>query len=154
MSRISTPFPAFARLLILACLLAAALPAHGQLLRVYYPDIDQGSSTLVVSPTGQAMLVDTGSGIQSTDDRIEEFINDLIDAGVVTSLDILLATHYDEDHSGRMENVVQFVQLPETVIAYDRGEFSQVPSTFTYSDYSFAVGLANRTTVPLCEVIN
>ncbi|MEM8996249.1 MAG: MBL fold metallo-hydrolase, partial [Acidobacteriota bacterium] len=154
MSRISTPFPALARLLILAGLATTALPAHGQLLRIYYPDIEQGSSTLVVSPTGQAMLVDAGSGIQGTDDRVEEFINDLIDAGIVTSLDVLLATHYDEDHIGRMENVVQLVPLPPGVVTYDRGEFQQVPQTFAYGDYSFAAGFANRTTVPVCTVIN
>ncbi len=125
-----------------------------QPMRVYYPDIEQGSATLVVSPTGKAMLVDAGSGIQSADDRIEDFINDLIDAGVVTSLDVLLASHYDEDHIGRMENVLQLVPLDKTAITYDRGEFMQVPSTFAYSDYSFSAGFHNRTTVPICTVID
>ena len=139
---------------LLVCALAVGSPIEAQNLRVYYPDIEQGSATLVVSPTGKAMLVDAGSGIQSADDRIEEFINDLMDAGVVTSLDVLLATHYDEDHIGRMENVLQLVPLDETAITYDRGEFMQVPDTFAYSDYSFSAGFQNRTTVPICTVID
>ncbi len=64
-------------LLFLICV----LPASGQYLRVYYPDIEQGSAALVVSPSGQALLIDAGTGIKATEDGIEDFINDLIDAG-------------------------------------------------------------------------
>ncbi|MEM6792638.1 MAG: lamin tail domain-containing protein [Acidobacteriota bacterium] len=138
----------------LALLAALAAPLHAQHLRVYYPDIEQGSSTLVVSPTGRALLVDAGSGIQRADDRVEELINDLIATGVVTSLDFLLATHYDEDHIGRMENVLQLVPLDPAAIVYDRGEFQQVPQTFAYNDYAFSAGFQNRTTVPVCTVLD
>jgi len=137
-----------------ALLLFAATAAEAQLLRLYYPDIEQGSSTLVVSPTGQALLVDAGTGIKTTDDGVEEFINDLIDAGVVTSLDFTLATHYDEDHIGRMENVYQLVPMAPGAIAYDRGTFGSTPTTFAYSDYSFGASQHNRTTVPVCTVID
>ncbi len=135
-------------------LLLATLPASAQLLRIYYPDIEQGSSTLVVSPTGQALLIDAGTGIKSTEDAIEEFINDLIDAGVVTSLDYTIASHYDEDHIGRMENVFQMVPMDPAAIAYDRGEFHSTPSTFAYSDYAFGAGQHNRTSVPKCTTLS
>jgi len=137
------------RLKALAVLFAilAALPATAQHLRIYYPDIEQGSSTLVVSPTGQAMLIDAGTGIKAVEDHIEDFINDLIDAGIVTSVDYTLVSHYDEDHIGRMENVYQLVPLPGTAVAYDRGTFGGVPSTFAYGDYSFGAGMFNRTTI-------
>ena len=141
-------------LTVLAVLLLGALPAGAQYLRIYYPDIEQGSSTLVVSPTGKALLIDAGTGLKTTDDGIEHFINDLIDAGIVTSLDFTLATHYDEDHIGRMENVYQLVPLPPTAIAYDRGEYHSVPSTFAYSDYAFGASQFNRTTATVCQVID
>ena len=140
------------RLIPLALLLATQ--AQGQLLRIYYPDIEQGSSILVVSPTGQAMLIDAGTGLKTTDEGVEHFINDLIDAGVVSSLDFTLATHYDEDHIGRMENVYQLVPMAPTAIAYDRGEFGSVPSTFAYGDYAFGASMFNRTTVTTCQVID
>lgn len=128
------------------CLLAAA-PAAAQHLRIYYPDIEQGSSTLVVSPTGRAALIDGGTGLNPTDDPVEDFVNDLIEAGVVTSLDYVIATHYDEDHIGRLENVFQLVPLDPSAIAYDRGTFGGTPSTFAYSDYSWWAGQFNRTTI-------
>ncbi|GAB4196615.1 MAG: hypothetical protein Tsb002_30080 [Wenzhouxiangellaceae bacterium] len=137
-------------LALAGCLSLFSASAQAQYLRVYYPDIEQGSATVVVAPTGQAMLIDAGTGLKSTDEGIENFINDLIDAGVISSLDYIVATHYDEDHIGRMENVFQLVPLPPTVITYDRGEFISVPATFAYGDYSFGASQHNRTTVPVC----
>ena len=139
--------------LTLTALLVAA-PAAAQHLRIYYPDIEQGSSTLVVSPTGKAMLIDAGTGIKAAEDGVEHFINDLIDAGIVASLDYTVATHYDEDHIGRMENVYQLVPLAPGAIAYDRGTFGSTPATFAYSDYSFGASLHNRTTGTVCTVID
>lgn len=140
--------PAVAIVLALSVLaLGAAAPAAADHLRIYYPDIEQGSATLVVSPTGKAVLIDGGTGINPTDDPIEAFVDDLIDAGVVTSLDYVIATHYDEDHIGRLENVFQLVPLDPSAIAYDRGTFGGTPGTFAYSDYSFWAGQHNRTTI-------
>lgn len=134
-------------LLLLLVLLLTALPASAQHLRIYYPDIEQGSSILVVSPTGQAALLDAGSEIKATEDGIEEFINDLIDAGIVSSLDYTVASHYDEDHIGRMEYVFQMVPMAPGAIAYDRGEYFSTPTTFAYSDYAFGASQHNRTTI-------
>ncbi|MEE8525598.1 MAG: lamin tail domain-containing protein [Thermoanaerobaculia bacterium] len=127
--------------------LLAAVPASAADLRVYFPDIEQGSSILVVSPSGKALLVDAGTGIRTTEDLVENFINDLIDAGIVSSVDYTVASHYDEDHIGRMENVFQLVPLAPGFIAYDRGEDGGTPSTFAYGDYEFGAEQNSRTTI-------
>lgn len=133
--------------LALSVLALGPAPAAADHLRIYYPDIEQGSATLVVSPTGHAALIDGGTGLNPTDDPIEDFVNDLIDAGIVTSLDYVIATHYDEDHIGRLENVFQLVPLDPGAIAYDRGTFGGTPGTFAYSDYAFWAGQHDRTTI-------
>jgi len=140
--------------LALPLIVLGAFPSEAQFLRIYYPDIEQGSSTLVVSPTGQALLVDGGTGLHPTDDPVEDFINDLVDAGVVTSLDYVISTHYDEDHIGRLENVFQLVPLGPSVITYDRGTFGGTPSTFAYGDYSFSASFHNRTTIDPFTVLS
>lgn len=127
--------------------LGAAPVAAAPLLRVYYPDIEQGSATLVVSPTGHALLVDGGTGLKEVEDGVEDLILDLMDAGVVTSLDYVVATHYDEDHIGRLENVFALVDLAPGAIAYDRGTFHSTPSTFAYADYVAGAALFGRTTI-------
>ncbi len=133
--------------LCLAPILLGLFTAQAQYLRVYYPDIEQGSSTLVVSPSGHALLIDGGSGINDSDTPIEGFINDLIDAGIVTSLDNILCTHYDEDHIGRLENVYQYVPLGSGFVAYDRGTQGGTPNTFAYNDYAYWADQHSRTTL-------
>ncbi len=141
MQRLKTIIFTVAALMFTAPLLAQSY------LRIYYPDIEQGASTVVVSPTGKAVVIDAGTGMNNTEIPIEGFINDLMDAGIITSVEYTIATHYDEDHIGRFENVFQYVSLATGLIAYDRGAYLSVPSTFAYSDYSWQAGLHNRTTI-------
>jgi beta-lactamase superfamily II metal-dependent hydrolase len=140
------------------CGLLAALcigpAAEAQFLRVYYPDIEQGAATLVVAPSGRALLVDGGTDIKSVDEGLEHFINDLIASGIVTSLDYVVTSHYDEDHIGRLDRVFQFVPFPIDAVVYDRGEYLQVPDTFAYSDYAYGASFLDRVTVPVCEVLD
>lgn len=144
----------YSKLLSIAIFVMITGAAQAQYLRVYYPDIEQGAATLVVSPTGQALLVDAGTGMNDTDMPIETFINELIEAGVIVSLDYIVATHYDEDHIGRMENVFQLVDLPTGIVTYDRGSFGSTPSTFAYGDYEWQANLHNRTTITANTTIN
>ncbi len=122
-------------------------PAHGQHLRILYPDIEQGSAVLVVSPTGNAMLVDAGSGLSPADDDIALYVQRLITDGVITSLDFVVASHYDEDHIGRLEDVLSYGGVSPSVITYDRGGFGGTPSTFAFADYLDAALDNNRTTI-------
>lgn len=135
-------------------LLATATSAAADFLRVYYPDIEQGAATLVVSPTGHGLLIDGGTGIKSTDEGIEHFLNDLIAAGILVSLDYVVATHYDEDHIGRLDAVFQVVPFASGATVYDRGTYLSTPSTFAYSDYAYGASFYNRTTIPVCTVLN
>ncbi|MCB1033119.1 MAG: MBL fold metallo-hydrolase, partial [Acidobacteria bacterium] len=148
------PRPLLRGSIVLGLVAALAAPASAQYLRIYYPDIEQGSSTLVVSPTGKALLMDAGTGLNPTDEAVEDFINDLADAGIVTSLDYVIASHYDEDHIGRLENVFQLGPVVPTTIAYDRGTFGSTPSTFAYNDYAFSAGMYNRTTIDPFTVLD
>lgn len=137
----------FRIMVLLAAFSLVSARAQGPYLRIYYPDIEQGASTLIVSPTGKALLIDGGTGLKDTDSPIESFINDLIDAGVVTSLDYVVSTHYDEDHIGRLENVFQLVPMAAGAITYDRGDFGGTPSTFAFNDYLWEANQQNRTTI-------
>ena len=44
--------------------------------------------------------------------------------------------------------------MAPTAIAYDRGEYFSVPSTFAYSDYAYGASQFNRTTATVCQVID
>ena len=44
----------------LACCILVASPASAQTMDIYWVDVEGGGATLIVAPTGESMLVDTG----------------------------------------------------------------------------------------------
>jgi competence protein ComEC len=79
-------------------------------LDIYFVDVEGGQATLVVSPSGQSLLIDAGyAGFSGRDaDRIWAAAK----AAGVKHIDTLLLTHYHDDHVGGVPNLVQ--RLPVT----------------------------------------
>jgi beta-lactamase superfamily II metal-dependent hydrolase len=102
-------------LLTLALLIAAPNAARAQApahrLRIYSIDVEGGQSTLLVSPSGASLLVDTGwPGNNGRDaDRIQAAMRD---AGI-TRIDHLLITHYHVDHVGGVPELAKRVPIGE-----------------------------------------
>lgn len=116
-------------LLVALTVLAAQAQSKGKLL-IYTIDVEGGQSTLLVSPTGASLLVDTGwpgSNFRDTD-RIQAAMKD---AGI-THLDKVLITHFHVDHVGGVPNLVQRVQVGEFL---DHGE-NREDSDITRHDYA------------------
>ena len=88
---------------------ASALPA-AKTLDIYFIDTEGGQATLVVSPSGQSLLIDTGyTGFGGRDTvRIAAAAKD---AGV-KRIDYLLITHFHDDHVGGVANLLD--RLPVT----------------------------------------
>jgi competence protein ComEC len=92
------------RPLVFAILCAAPLWAAGTL-DIYFIDVEAGSATLVVSPGGQSMLIDTGVPAMARRDLAA-----ISDAGL-KSLDYLLITHFHLDHFGAVPAVANAVKI-------------------------------------------
>jgi len=76
-------------------------------LEIYSIDTEGGKSTLYVSPSGQTVLVDTGSPGGRDTDRI---MATLADAGV-TQIDYLVSTHYHVDHVGGLQELAKRIPI-------------------------------------------
>src|SRR5687768_2714310 len=73
--------------------LALGASAHADTLRIYHIDVDQGSSTLLVGPTGKTLLVDSGNK------------GDQVPIGAQLralglKVDVFVLTHFHKDHMG------------------------------------------------------
>jgi competence protein ComEC len=87
--------------------LALAPAQAARTLDFYFIDVEGGQSTLIVTPAGQSLLVDTGFAVDGRDPA--RILAAARDAGV-TRIDYLLLTHFHGDHDGGVVEVAR--QLP------------------------------------------
>jgi competence protein ComEC len=78
--------------------LAQSRPAAPRL-RVFVVDVEGGGATLVVSPSGQSMLIDSGSPGAAAERDSSRIAAAMREAGLA-KIDYLFTTHYDADHVG------------------------------------------------------
>lgn len=78
-------------------------------LQIYWIDVEGGSSTLIVTPAGESVLMDAGWNREDSRDarRIEAAMRD---AGV-TSIDYFIASHFHGDHVGGTPAIAGRVQI-------------------------------------------
>ncbi|MCU1334965.1 MAG: beta-lactamase domain protein [Bryobacterales bacterium] len=90
--------------LLAACALTARVAQAAKTLDVYFIDVEGGQATLVVAPSGQTLLIDTGyTGFGGRDTvRIAAAAKE---AGV-KRIDYLLITHFHDDHVGGVANLL------------------------------------------------
>jgi competence protein ComEC len=109
---------------------AAAQSTDAKHLLIYAIDVEGGQSTLIVSPSGASLLVDTGWPTADGRDaiRIQQAMHD---AGI-TRIDHLLITHFHVDHVGGVPELVKRVPIGEFI---DHGP-NREDSDITRHDYA------------------
>jgi competence protein ComEC len=127
-------------------MLLSIAPAHAQKnpsghLLIYSIDVEGGQSTLLVSPTGASLLVDTGwPGNDGRDiGRIQAA---MADAGI-SKLDFVLITHFHVDHVGGVPDLVQRVKVGEFLDHGENREDSDI-TRHDYAAYIKAIGSTPR----------
>lgn len=101
-------------------------------LQFYFVDVEGGQATLVVSPSGESLLIDTGwPGYEGRDaDRI---LTAAHQAGL-KQIDYVLITHYHRDHVGGVPQLVDGIKVGTFVDHGPNLEDSQV-SRADYAAY-------------------
>lgn len=106
-------------------------------LRILFPDVGQGHAALIISPTGRTLLIDGGP-----DGAGRAVLIPVMQRLGLSRLDFMVATHYDADHIGGLDEVAA-VFLP--TIAYDIGDLTAPRGSRFFLDYVSAIGSARRT---------
>lgn len=121
------------------CLLAGLLIAIGiasvlsqsskRKLEILYVDVEGGAATLIVTPAGESILVDTGwPGFEGRDaKRIEAAMQ----AASITQIDHLIITHYHTDHYGGVPELAKRVKIGKF---YDHGPMDSLPEDRTFAE--------------------
>jgi len=122
---------------------AVLLPAQTRTLDIYWIDVEGGASTLIVAPSGESLLVDTG--FPGNDDRDAKRIQAAAAAAGLTRIDNLVITHFHGDHVGGVAALSKAMTIRKI---WDHGESieaSQPNGATLWKDYLAAAG--NRRTV-------
>ncbi|MGA2628997.1 MAG: MBL fold metallo-hydrolase [Terriglobia bacterium] len=98
------------RALLSICFLLSCLGiARGKALHVYFVDAEGGQATLIVAPSGESLLIDTGW--PDFEGRDAKRIVAAARAAGVKRLDYVLVTHYHMDHVGGVPQLAEKIPV-------------------------------------------
>jgi len=92
---------------------AAALAKAQRPLQIYFIDVEGGQATLVVSPSYESLLID--SGWPGFNGRDAERIVRAAKAAKIKQIDYVLITHYHRDHVGGVTQLADRMKIGEFV---------------------------------------
>ena len=90
--------------LVVGCSL---LTAAGKTLDIYFINPEDGNAVLVVSPSGESMLLDSAVPMEQSAIRILAAMQ----AAGVKQIDYLVTSHYDADHFGTVKMLAEKVRI-------------------------------------------
>ncbi len=130
-------------LLVSLTMASLAKPPARKTLEIYYVDVEGGAATLIVTPAGESILVDTGwPGFEGRDPKR---IQAAMQQAGLTQIDHLIITHYHTDHFGGVPELAKLVPIKHH---YNHGELPTPPENGAqpkqYADYLAAAN--NKTT--------
>ena len=107
------------RLAPVCALLLATVPAFAGLadrtLDVYWVDVEGGGATLIVTPTGESALIDSGNPFERDPGRIHKIATEV--AGL-KKIDHLVTTHFHVDHFGGAAELAALIPIGQV---HDKG---------------------------------
>jgi competence protein ComEC len=118
---------------VLPCEAAAAASKS---LQIYFIDVEGGQATLILTPSGQSLLIDAGwPGYEGRDaDRIMAAAHEL----GLKQIDYVLITHYHRDHVGGVPQLIDGMKVGTFVDHGPNLEDSEVTRT-DYAAYEKAI---------------
>jgi len=133
----------FLRTLGIGFLASASLYAQSGNLRIIWTDVEGGGSTLIVTPSGQSLLVDTGF---PQNDRDAKRIFAATQAVGLKKIDILWITHFHLDHVGGVPALAKLIPIDKFYDHGDSIEANTPQGAKLYDDYK-AVAQGKRVLV-------
>src|SRR5262249_52878148 len=103
--------------LLLLIVPGLVLQAQNRNLDIYWVDVEGGAATLILTPTGQSLLIDTGN--PGNDDRDAKRIFQIAQTAGLKKIDYLLTTHYHGDHVGGAPALAKLIPIEHYL---DHGE--------------------------------
>jgi beta-lactamase superfamily II metal-dependent hydrolase len=115
---------------------AALLHAQPRDLQIIWNDVEGGAATLIVTPSGQSLLVDTGWN--QNNGRDAKRIVAAAKAAGISKIDILVTTHFHTDHVGGTPGLAAMIPIGKFYDHGDSIEATAGPGAQLYNAYKAA----------------
>jgi competence protein ComEC len=129
-----------AAVLVFSCSLAAA----SRDLNIYWVDMEGGAATLIVGPSGESLLIDTGIPEEREVKRIYDVATHVAH---LKKLDYVLITHYHGDHVGGLPALSKMIPIGRYLDHGDLTLETEKPNQMKLWNAYKAVADGNRTTL-------
>jgi len=115
-------------------------------LDIYVIDVEGGNATLVVTPSGESLLMDTGNGGAAAARDVGRIMAAVKDAGV-QQIDHLITTHWHGDHFGGMAELAGRIPIREFIDHGGNVQPAQAADDFLQKVYPTLHARAKHTVV-------
>ena len=113
---------------------------NAQNLQIYWVDVEGGAATLIVSPSGESLLLDTGF---PDADRDAKRIYSAAQKAGLKQIDYLVISHWHRDHEGGLAELAKMIPIGRF---FDHGDGVEAVDKVRLDDYK-AVAAGKRTIV-------
>lgn len=96
------------RIFALVTLLSSCLAVRAEKLNLYWVDVEGGAATLIVTPAGESILIDTGMPGERDPGRIHKTATE---AAGLKQIDHLVTTHFHLDHFGGAADLAKLIPI-------------------------------------------
>lgn len=103
-------------------------------LDIYWVDVEGGAATVIITPAGESIVIDTGFPGLRDPSRITKVITE---QGKLRQVDHLITTHYHTDHFGGAATLSTLIPIKNV---YDNGEFEDMPNDPGKEYWEFKAG--------------
>jgi beta-lactamase superfamily II metal-dependent hydrolase len=114
-------------------------------LDIYVVDVEGGNATLLATPSGESLLIDTGNtGPQASVRDASRIMEAAKDAGL-TQIDHLITTHWHGDHYGGMEELAKRIPIKHFIDHGPNQQPAPGPDEFLAKVYPRLIANAKHT---------
>jgi competence protein ComEC len=114
-------------------------------LDIYVVDVEGGNATLLVAPSGQSLLIDTGNTGAQASVRDASRIMDAAKDASLAQIDHLITTHWHGDHYGGMEELAKRIPIRHFIDHGPNQEPAPGPDEFLAEVYPRLIANARHT---------
>lgn len=106
---------------------AIIIRAQSSNLDIYWIDVEGGAATLILAPSGQSLLIDTG-----WEERDAKRIFAVAQQAKLSKIDYFILSHYHPDHAGGIPALAKLMHIGK---CFDRGDFVEPMNQKWFDNY-------------------